>query len=343
MKPIEVNREELLKIFQSVVPGLSSRGIIEQSNHFILHGDELTTFNDEVSVTVKNPLIGVEGAVPAERLLKILKERTDTTLRVGMKDGSLVFLSKQKGRTKTTTVRVAEKVLLPIGSVTPPDEWKKLPVGFSKAVGTVYSCASLDESQFQLACVRLEPGYLEACDDIQLIRWPMKLKLSEGCSVRRDSIQTVVGMDTKEFSDSKSWIHFKDKSGGVVSCRKWAVAYNDLGYLLEIDGEKMEIPEGFVEALRCASVFVDDIVAIHTIRVMMKEGKIKMRGEGDGGWHEEVMPVGYSGKPISFYASPSLLTTLAKYSSECVVSAEKMKVITDDFEYISTLGVSGIV
>ena len=340
MKPIEVNREELLKALQAVEPGLSSRGIIEQSDCFIFHGDKVTTFNDEVSCTVKNPLPGIEGVVPAVWLLNMLKERTDKIMKAGLREGSLVFLSKQKGRTKRSGIRVFEEVVLPIDSIDPPNKWKKLPGGFTKAVSTVYQCASLDESQFQMACVRLEPDYLEACDDTQLIRWPMELGLEKGCSIRRDSIKVVVGKGVEKFSSSKSWMHFRSKDGLVLSCRKWEIEeYTDLAHILEIDGEKMKIPPGFVEALKAANVFVDDVVAIHTIQVTMGDGKVKLRGEGGGGWHEEIMPVKYTGEPISFYASPSLLTTLASYSSECLISAEKMKVTMDDLEYVSTLGV----
>ena len=106
--------------------------------------------------------------------------------------------------------------------------------------------------------------------------------------------------------------------------------YEDLADLFEIKGAPMEIPGGFVEALRGGQVFIDDIMSIHTIEVTMTKGKIKLRGEGEVGWHEEEMPVKYTGKPLQFRASPSLLTTLAGHSSECVVAQTKMKVTTDD-------------
>ena len=61
---MKINREELLNQLESVLPGLSTREIIEQSSCFVFMNKEVITYNDEISCSHKSRL-DIEGAIVA--------------------------------------------------------------------------------------------------------------------------------------------------------------------------------------------------------------------------------------------------------------------------------------
>ena len=187
---MRVNREELLKVLQSVSPGLAAKEILEQSSCLVFLDGKVATFNDEVACSRKSPL-DLTGAVKAKPLLELLGKLAEDDIEVEQSNGELLV----KGKRRKAGVRMEAEVMLPVDAVEEPDEWMKLPAEFSEAVSIVHTCASGEESQFVLTCVHIHPEYLEACDKLQVVRYPLETGVEESTLVRAESLRKIVGYD----------------------------------------------------------------------------------------------------------------------------------------------------
>jgi len=78
-----VKRIELLGCLELLTPGLAKKELIEQSACFVFRDGLAQTFNDEVACSMKADY-GIEGAVPAEPLLNLLRQLPDENIKLGM-------------------------------------------------------------------------------------------------------------------------------------------------------------------------------------------------------------------------------------------------------------------
>ena len=152
---MKINRSELLEKLESLVGGISSKEIIEQSHCFVFTEERIATYNDEVSCSIANPFKGIEGAVPAHPLLAVLKKLDVEEVDVELTEKGLKV---KKGRSGAT-INVQKQVALPIASIEKPGSWKELPEKFDEAVQMAIECAGDDISRFRLTCLHLHPDW----------------------------------------------------------------------------------------------------------------------------------------------------------------------------------------
>lgn len=328
---MRANREELLKVFESVRPGLASREILEQSSCLVFDSGRVLTFNDAVACSRKSPL-NIQGAVKAQPLIDLLSKLTEDELEIDVKDGKMTI----KGLKRRAKLTMEQQVQLPIDSVEVPDAWRDLDPEFSEAVSIVASCASTEESQFELTCVHIHPEWLEACDRFQIARYPMSTGVSQSILVKAESLRKIVGFDMTKVCETGSWIHFSNPAGLVLSCRRYLDAYKDLGRFLDTaDTEPATLPGGLEEVVHRAEVFSVDNAAGNHIKVGLRPDRVVIAGEGTTGVYEEMKQVAYKGPPIDFLISPKLLVEVAKKQNDIRVGERKICVDGGKFKFMA--------
>lgn len=332
MASIRVGREALLRVLESVSPGLSSREMIEQSSCYVFVDGQVYTFNDEVACYRKSPL-RIEGAVKAKPLVELLSQLKEDDVLIEQTDGEL--LVRGKGRRKAG-IRMEEKVRLSIEVLETPEKWRRLPPEFSEAITLVHSCASTDADQFTLTCVHIHPRYVEACDRFQIARYPLKTGVTEEILVRATSIKRICGFDMTEVSETPSWIHFRNPAGLTIACRRYLDDYQKLDAFITADGTTpVELPGGLAEVVAKAEIFSGENAAGNLVRVDLRSDRIIITGEGASGWFKEMKQVNFDGEPISFLISPKLLLEITRKSERCGVSNERLFVDGGSFVYAS--------
>jgi DNA polymerase III sliding clamp (beta) subunit (PCNA family) len=332
---MRITRENFLGQLESVQPGLSAREIIEQSSCFIFQEGEVVTYNDEIACRQECSLSDVAGAVPAEPLLAILRKLNEEEIEVSSNEGELLI----KGKKRQAGIKMEMNILLPIDTVDRPKKWKSLPKNFTEAVTIIGQCASKDESQFVITCVHLHPKWIEACDNYQIARYPMETGLEESTLIRREALKHITTLDMNSFSETKSWMHFKNENGLVLSCRRYVEDYPDLQpYLSVKKGEKTEFPKGLKEATEKAEIFSQGNIESNQVEVSLCAGRLKLKGRGVTGWYSEVKKVSYSGGGISFLITPQLLRELVTNYNECEITPGTLKVDSGSFIYVTCLG-----
>lgn len=334
---MKVNREEFLNHLEAVKAGLSPREFIEQSSCFVFADGMVMTFNDEVACR-KEIGLKITGAIQAASLLEILGKLTDEELKIRENEkGELEFLGKRKrfGITKDA------EIFLPIDRVETPEKWKPLPKEFTEAVGLVQHCVSTDESRFVLCCVHLHPEYLEACDNLQIMRVKVATGLKSSILVRGTSLAHIVSLGMDEMAVTKSWVHFKNQNGLIFSCRLYREDFPNLDEQIKLKGHDITIPKGVKEASERAAVFASNKSGDPLVTVSLTTGMIEIKGEGLTGWYKERKGVSYEGPSMAFVIAPGLLMHISENHNEAKIGETKLKVNGGHWIYVTVLGKPG--
>lgn len=331
---MRVNREQLLKSLAMVEPGIASKELIEQSSCFCFRNKTVVTFNDEIAATADCPL-EIEGAVPAKPLLALLQKLAEPELDIATKDGELIVM----GKGRRSGIRMEPQVLLPIDSVAMPEanSWKPLHGDFCEAIETVVQCTSSDESVFNLTCVHISPDFVEACDNYQHSRYPVPTGVDASRLVRGQSARHIVGLGMTHMATTDAWFHFRNPSGLVLSCRRWAEEYPDFDQIVDFAGTKTTLPGSLPEALAKAEIFSGENASGNLVQVELKPGKLRIKGVGALGWYEERAAIQYDGEDLCFLIAPKLLASLVAKSAECEVAEGKLKIASGKFTYVACL------
>ena len=331
---MRVEREKLLQDLESVLPGLSPKEIVEQSSCFIFQDGKVMTFNDEVACRRPTSL-KLEGAVSAAPLVSILQKLTNDEVEFEPKESSLLV----KAKNKRASIRMEKEILLPIATVETPKGWKPLPDDFAEAVDLTQQCASEDASNFSMCCVHITPDYLEASDNFQLTRYNVETGVKKNVLVKQVSIKHIIQLGMMEFCETESWMHFRNKQTGLVfSCRRYLEEYPDLSEFLDVKGSKLILPKGIGEAVDKAEVFTAENTDKNEVKVELRGGKMRLKGQGPLGWYQEMKSLQYNGKPIEFFIGPKLLVQITNRTNECVVSEDRLKIDGGKFVYVASLG-----
>lgn len=332
---MKVNREQLLRVLESLEAGLANRETVEQSSCVAFSGGKAFTFNDEAMVRADDPLGGIfEGVVKAKTLLGILRKYGDDDLDVTADVGVLTV--KAKGGKKTTMK--SEAVLLPVGSVEEPKKWRKLPTEFGEAVGMVVKCAGNREDQFAMTCVHVAPGWVEAVDNQKMCRWTLDTGFKESVLLRRSGVKHVQTLGMEEVGETKGWVHFRNAAGMVLACRRYLDDFPDCGPWVKAEGVKASLPKGLVEAAQRAAVFSEENGKDEDyITVTLRPNKIRVRGVGVTGEYSEPKAVLYDGPEMEFLIRPAMLAELVNRHPECVVTHNSMRVDGGPWVYVTCL------
>ncbi len=336
---MKINREELLKQLEATLPGLSTREIIEQSSCFIFKDKTIRTYNDEVACTQKS-ILDIEGAVQAIPLISILRKLKEDELEIAINKRHTQLLVK--GKRRRSGIRMEEDIILPVETVEKPKKWKKLPSNFADSVSIVQSCAGSNESQFVMTCIHICPKWMEACDNHQMTRFRIKTDIAKPMLIRKESLKHIVSMDMTKFSETKSWIHFRNSTGLILSCRHFVENYpmEDITEVMKgFKGKPLTLPKGLKEAVEKAEIFSSESVEGSDIIVDLKPTKFKITGKGTSGWFTETKKSKYKGEPLQFTIPAKLLIELVRQYSKCEVSSTRLKVTGEKFVYITALGI----
>lgn len=336
---MQINRAEFLQVLESLQPGLTARDVSDQSSCFAFTGGKVYTFNDEIACRRKSPLgKSIEGAVHAAPLLACLRKMPEETVEILIEKEKFVI----KGKGRRNRICLQADVLMPFDKVEKADEWKELHEDFSEAVYLASQCVEKkDSSNYAACCVHIGKKWIEATDLSQIIRYRLKTGVKESILIRGTSIRHIVSLDMTEFSESDAWIHFRNPTGLVLSCRRDAQEYEDLSAYLETEGEPLVLPKGLAAAAGAAEVFSAENADETDVRVKIEPGMIRVIGEGITGDYNERKKLKYKGSPMEFCISPKLLADLTTRYNDCQITEEALRVDGGKFIYVVALGKPG--
>jgi hypothetical protein len=331
---MKIKREQMLKEINAVMPGLSQREIIEQSSCVVFMDGKICTYNDEVACSYPSKM-DIEGAVVALPMVAILEKLTEDEVTVDTTEASVII----RGKAKRATIRMEKDIHLPIANIEKPGTWAKLGKGFNEALNLVQACAGKDDSQFLLTCVHIHPDYIEACDNEQVSRFNDKTGFTSELMVRRDSIKHIVALDMTHVSETKNWVHFKNPSNLILSCRRYNDAYPDMSPILQVSGSPLTLPKSIGEAVERCEVFSAESTDDNLLTVSLTKGKLRVKGEGAHGDFVESRKIKYEDEDLAFRIAPYLLVDLVDKHNQCEVTSNRLKITVGKLDYVTVLTV----
>jgi len=289
------------------------------------------SFNDQIAVRADAPF-PFDGAIEASKFLLALKTMDKEEVNVKQKDNAFV-VSAGKRR---STLPIDHKIELPISIIEQPRRWREAPEGFTDALAVVARTAGRAENQYTLTCVHITHDCLEATDNVQLIRWPMETGVRASTLISSRAALILSKYNVVETGLTNQWIHFKDDAGLVISVRTHEAEYPDMTEYLVVEGSPVLFPPDIGEVAGRAAAFLDTRKT-DKIKIQLEEGRMFVEGGGIGAEYEERGKVDYDGPPIAFFIHPVVCQKLAKEARETFITEDRIKVITDNYEYAAVL------
>jgi len=332
---MKINREKFLDMLNMLKPGLSSREFLEQSSCIVFQNGWAMTFNDEVACRMKSGIASLEGAVQAGALMDILQKMGDPELLIRQNPkGELEFKGKRKG----FGITMDAEVTLPIDRVEMPEKWRDLPPEFIEAIGLTHNCCSTDESLFHLNCIHLHPDYIEATDNLQVMRCRFSIGLKKSILVRGKSIAHICQLAMDKIALTPNWVHFKNQAGLILSCRRYMEEFENLDRILEFEGHDLTIPKGISEATKRAAVFSSSGTGEALVTVTLSKDRVLIKSQSAIGWYSEPKKIVYDGPKITFMIAPDLLADICKKYSEAKINESRLSVNGGNWQYVTALG-----
>ena len=151
-----------------------------------------------------------------------------------------------------------------------------------------------------------------------------------------------MSLGMNQIAESRSWLHFKNPAGLVMSCRRFLmeeVSNNtiDVDQVIDFTGDEVQLPKGISDAAENASVFAADNVDDTTVQVSLSRGRVEIEGRGISGWYQERTKCSYDGDDLVFRIDPKLLGQIVKEHNTAEVVSNRLKVDTGKFCYVTSL------
>ena len=330
---MKISKDDFLQSLESVSAGVSTSGGIEQSDCLVFKGGMVLSFDDEVSVRCPSKLPKEwTVAIPAKHLVEQLRKWKEDEIDLETTIEGLLI--RGKGSRKAF-FQAEREIALPIDHVEQPGKWKKLSEDFGDAIRIVSECAKDKDESLAVMSISIHPTYVEASDNLQLTRCQIETGVKKFCLVRKIALKHLPALDMTEISETECWLHFRNPAGVVFSCRKNFPPedYPDWSPFLKKEGIKATLPKGLAEAAEKAAIFLSE--ESNAVGVQLKEGKLRIKGEGIHGWFSEVKSINYKGPEMSFLVSPKLLGELVKKHHEALISENKL--LVDAGRFVSAL------
>jgi len=344
---VMVNRRELVNILDKVKPGLAKKEFIQQSNTFAFMSGRVVTYNDSISVSYPIKELDFVGAVQAKEFYELLNKLSSDEVLLSVEDNNLV-VSSDKSRAGFV---LQSDIMLPLSEVekAKSDSWIPVPSNLKDALAfSLFSCAR-DIGIPAFTCVHLnEKGYVESTDDVRITRYKVNGSFPTSVLIQSSSVKALLDYDFTEMSFGNSWIHFRDNTGLVFSCRLFSGRFPDIeaSGILNVQGETVVFPSNLIDMLDRALVFAKnfnsyDLVktGIPLLDVSFKDKLFKVKIQSESGWFEEFVELDYEGPIVSFSANPLLLRDIVDKTDRCIVGKRCVKFQNDEWEHVIALAV----
>ncbi len=300
-----INREELIKALESVKPGLSKQGLIEQSTHFLFDKDTIRSYNDQITITQKFES-GVEGSIPSGELYKLLQKLKDKELEIEQNGSELLI----KGKRTKACIKTEEVKLEPIKI---PDKkyWEELPKDFSESLKFCIFTASKNNIKPSFTCLSAEKDYILSCDNFRATKKIMESIIERPFLIPATVAKYLTNYKPITYAVQKNWLFFCNDNNILFSCRQVDYEYPDINQFFNVKGEKIKFPKSLAGAIDRSQTFVTaDFEEDLEVDLTISDKKITCRGEGNIGWVEEDTRINYKGPEIKIKINPSFLSQI---------------------------------
>lgn len=322
---MKINRESLLKTLTVASVGLEKRESVQQSNAYVFTSKALITYNGEIFTRAPTPLPGIQGAVPAEDLHRLLAKFPDDEVTVTVKDDEELRI--KAGKRRGAGIRLITEVEHIHKDIPKPsaEDWHDVPDKLSGVLLQAARCCGRDETRPMLTVVRMAPDLVEGCDNQRIFRYGLETGFSDSVLLPASSIQQLGGMSFKRACYVDGYLHCR-VGKHRVSVRCIEGDYPDLGRMLKLKHpQKVILPANLGDILGRAEVMHDSSLEA-SVSVNIKGDTLTLTSRKDSGWYRETKKIKYEGRDLGFSVHPKFLQEVFAKKKLVWVGERKMKI-----------------
>lgn len=324
---MKINRIDLLKIFEEVLPAISNKEIIEQSTSFIFKKNKLITYNDDICISHPIKNLNIIGVVKADEFYKILKKIDTKIISLEKVKNEIII---KAGKTEVGLI-LQDKIKVPINKIQNIEKWKTIPNNFLAALEFCrLACKRSSSSHSVLSYIHLRKNSIEASDGYKISSYKLSKKItSKSLLISISSVDELIKYKIKKYSITKNWIHFKTKNNTIFSCKIINEKYPNINKTINFEGKKVYLSKKLIKLIERAKIFSkSELKKEESIRLKIYKNKIKVFAETEIGWIKDPLTIKkINNQNILFEIKPEhLLLILKKLGSiTCIYHNNKIK------------------
>lgn len=338
-----ISRSTLHDALSKVKSGLATKEIIQQSGSFLLLGDAVAAYNDEIYLVHKVEGLSIQGVVHPS-LHEFLERVSDDEVELMVEEKQLVV---RAGRAKAGFA-FSPEITLPVPTLPSDDEWKEIKdQEVIEALTVCSTCCSRDMAFPLLTCVHAGEKVIESSDSFQILRyeytghhWPFRGSLL----IPMLSVQQLRRYgEVTRVAETEGWVHFATVDGVILSSRVFSGEYPDLNpHLALTGGIEIEFPEAVLNLIQRAEVVAERMPGIDPSRFAIVSfrvggGVLTVSSKSDYGWFSEDLPYTYQGEGFSFASGAGAVLALLSKSRKAHIAENRIGFAAGPWHHVVAL------
>lgn len=331
----KINREELLRAIEIVMPAVTKKEVVAQSNLLGVRSGSLVTYNDEISFCHAFPALELdEVALDGPLLHGHLSRLGADELDVIVSDDQV----KVRAGRSTASFKTA-RLEMPLAEIEAGDEEVPLPEGFRDQLRLAAEVCSSDTSRPVLTCVSVAGDWIEGSDGYRLLRLRCagvpEFLIPANSAVRVadcEVVRMLVGQQNE-------WVHFSTDAGTTISCRTYAAHYPDLSDRYELgDAREFELPPALGEVVERTAVFSQRSKRIdEQVDVELRPSQVVVRAQHENGAVEERVRWSCEDVSATFSIHPDFFRMALRQGTRCQLDDSRIKFSGDGWNHVVAL------
>ena len=342
----EGKKTNLLKVLASLKPGLSSKAIVEQTDHYLFFEDKISTYNEMICISCPFD-IGFSGSVKAIEFYKLLASISSEEISLELEKGQIVV------ETKSSSFGMAYSDSGPIHDLVKAVifkdlSWRTLPKGLKQAIVLCSFSASKNMTTPYLTGVCVKGQDVMSSDDYRVSWYELEKGLRRAFLIPASSAVCLREYEFEEYCLETGWMYFKDKDGLVFGARLLGEEFpaeKAKSIFPQKEREGFALPKELKKAVDKTAVLMqsDPVLDRKLTLTFFKEGK-KNRVKAEAkkkevGWFSEIFDMEEGPeKEFSITINPVFLEEILNYAVIlCPVSETHVLFLSDNFKHFVSL------
>lgn len=337
---MKISRNDLLTALEFVGGGVEPTDQGEWASYIWLAPSGVYFYNGESWAFVQKDLEGifehglaedVAVGVPGKEFSDLIADMSDEELDLVYNKNNELIVEGCDSHWMKAGWGTVQREDFPFAAFVDKVRFFEVADGFVDALACAVPIATDDPDQFTFDCVRVSDVGVLSANRILVFSWHP----SEGSCCNGKSAELAIPakllkimlkskIDLDVFGFDEQWVYFKMKDGeGVLGLRRIEGVYPDnLGTLLGLEGDEVNVEKGFLEAINRSGALLTSLSG-DMVEVICRSNGVKISSRGERGWYEEEVAASYEGAPIQFTLSLKVVNAMMKVGHEILLSKDE--------------------
>lgn len=338
---MKINKKALLNALESIKPGLSKKQIIESDKDFIFTGNDILTYNGQISILYPFET-DFKCSVPSIEFYNIIKNIKEEEIEISISENKLNIIS---GKTKAKIcISEPERILEIISSLDlnkVMDSLSPLPEKFLEGIGLCLLSVSNDLTKPSLSSIFIKNNLIMSSDGFRISKFDMEESIEKTFYIPINSALELIKFPVVDYYYNENYIFLSTKEDILFLCQvnKPEIVYDYEDFFENFEGVNIELPNDIQDMTKISSVFSEgDFITEKNIQIEISNNEIKCKGENGIGQIEILSKIDFnSDKKIDFIINPEFFSKILQYSTKMEYKTGKILFSMNNFSHLIAL------